>query len=87
VLADVRDGEGMEKEKVRKHCQEFLGIHPKGQMGKNEFIKFANIALGNSRKMKMKGMAKHDFGMYDLDQDGFVTFIELMVINHIMVNC
>jgi Ca2+-binding EF-hand superfamily protein len=77
---------GMEKEKVRKHCQEFLRVHPKGRMSKSEFIKFANIALQNSRKINMKGMAEHIFWMYDLDQDGFVTFIEFMVVYHIMVN-
>ena len=68
---------GMEKEKVRKHCQEFLRVHPKGRMNKSEFIKFANIALQNSIKINMKGMAK---------QDGLVTFIEFMVVYHIMVN-
>ena len=47
----------------------------------------ANIALQNSRKINIKGMAKHIFRkMYDLDQDGLVTFIEFMVVYHIMVN-
>ena len=76
----------MEKEKVRKHCQEFLRVHPKGRMSKNEFIKFANIALHNSRRINMKWMAEHIFWMYDLDQDGFVTFTEFMVVYHIMGN-
>merc|ERR1711892_237454 len=77
---------GMEKSKVRDHCQEFLKLHPKGRMNKMEFIKFIKMALKNTRKIEMKMMAEHIFRMYDSNQDGFVTFIEFMVVYHIMLN-
>eukprot|EP00092_Neocalanus_flemingeri_P014737 GFUD01015903.1.p1 GENE.GFUD01015903.1~~GFUD01015903.1.p1 ORF type:complete len:194 (+),score=72.25 GFUD01015903.1:100-681(+) len=77
---------GMEKEKVKEQCQVFCKTHPKGRMNKNEFADFAKIALKNTKKIDMKGMAEHIFRMYDTDQDGYVTFIEFMVVYNIMVN-
>ena len=55
-------------------------------MNKTEFIKFLKMALKNTRKIEMKMMAEHIFRMYDFNQDGFVTFIEFMVVYHIMLN-
>eukprot|EP00092_Neocalanus_flemingeri_P018863 GFUD01020426.1.p1 GENE.GFUD01020426.1~~GFUD01020426.1.p1 ORF type:complete len:194 (-),score=66.58 GFUD01020426.1:25-606(-) len=77
---------GMEKEKVKKQCQVFCKAHPKGRMKRNEFVDFAQIALKNTRKIDMQVMAEHIFRMYDTDQDGYVTFIEFMVVYNIMVN-
>ena len=75
---------GMTKEKADEHWQVFLKEHPKGRMNKNEFTKFAEIALKNSSKIDMKSMAKHIFRMYDSNQDGFVTFIEFMVVYNLI---
>merc|ERR1719378_1296948 len=77
---------GMAKERVVKHCQEFLKNHPKGRMNRKEFITFTNLALKNTRKIDIKSMAEHIFRMYDTDQDDHITFIEFMVIYNIMIN-
>ena len=77
---------GMEREKVNEHCQVFFKNHPKGRMNKNEFTKFAKIALKNSSKINMAVMSEHIFRMYDTDMDGFVTFIEFMVVYNLMLN-
>ena len=77
---------GMEREKVDQHCEEFLKTHPKGKMNRSEFNKFSKIALKNSSKVDMKEMADHIFRMYDTDQDGYVTFIEFMVVYNLMNN-
>ena len=77
---------GMAKERVVKHCQEFLKNHPKGRMNRKEFITFTNMALKNTRKIDIKSMAEHIFRMYDTDQDDHITFIEFMVIYNIMIN-
>ena len=55
-------------------------------MNKNEFTKFAKIAWKNSSKINMTVMSEHIFRMYDTDMDGFVTFIEFMVVYNLMIN-
>ena len=77
---------GMEKEKIKKYCREFLKAHPKGRMNKKEFIELTKLSLRNSTKINMQLMAGHIFRMYDSDNDGFITFIEFMVVYHTMVS-
>merc|ERR1711874_528669 len=77
---------GMDMDTVNKHCSEFLKDHPKGRMTRSEFTKFANIALKNTNKIDMKEMADHIFRMYDTDQNGYVTFIEFMVVYNLINN-
>ena len=86
LLDTFSKSSGLEKEKVKEHCQVFCKSHPKGRMNKDEFTKFAKTALKNSKKIDMKVMAEHIFRMYDTDQDGYVTFIEFMVVYNVMVN-
>ena len=77
---------GMERQTVDQYCEEFLKNHPKGRINRSEFSKFAKIALKNSSKVDMKEMSDHIFRMYDTDQDGYVTFIEFMVVYNLMNN-
>ena len=85
-IENLSKSSGLEKEKVKQQCQNFLADHPKGKMNKREFTKFSNIALANTRKIDMSKMAEHIFRMYDINRDGNVTFVEFMVVYGLMVN-
>jgi len=72
---------GMEKEEVKEAFQEFLELHPKGRMKHKDFLELMTKALPGKDAQKME---KHVFRMYDYNADGYIDFVEFMVIFHIM---
>ena len=72
---------GMSKEEVKKAFDSFIEEHPNGKMKKGDFSKMMALALPQKDVGKME---KHVFRVYDTNNDGFIDFVEFMVIFHIM---
>ena len=72
---------GMSKEEVKKAFDSFIEEHPNGKMKKGDFAKMMAQALPQKDAGKME---KHVFRVYDTNNDGFIDFVEFMVIFHIM---
>merc|ERR1712179_5511 len=72
---------GMSKEDVKKAFDSFIEEHPNGKMKKGEFAKMMAQALPQKDAGKME---KHVFRVYDTNNDGYIDFVEFMVIFYIM---
>ena len=72
---------GMDKEEVKKAFKCFVDEHPDGKMNKKEFTKMMSQALPKKDASKME---KHVFRAYDSNNDGYIDFVEFMVIFYIM---
>ena len=72
---------GMSKEDVKKAFDSFNKEHPDGKMKKGDFAKMMAQAL--PKKVASK-MGEHVFRMYDVNNDGYIDFVEFMVIFYIM---
>merc|ERR1712179_831649 len=70
---------GMSKEDVKKAFDSFIEEHPNGKMKKGEFAKMMAQALPQKDAGKME---KHVFRVYDTNNDGYIDFVEFMVILH-----
>ena len=73
----------MSKEDVKKAFDSFIEEHPDGKMNKGEFAKMMAQALPQEDASKME---KHVFRVYDTNNDGFIDFVEFMVIFFIMTD-
>merc|ERR1712048_1356872 len=74
-------GSGMEAESVKKAFDSFVSEHPNGKMKPVDFKKMMSAALPKKDAGKME---KHVFRIYDTNNDGYIDFVEFMVIFHIM---
>ena len=72
---------GMEAEEVKKAFEAFVGEHPDGKMRPADFKKMMSAAMPKKDAGKME---KHVFRIYDTNNDGYIDFVEFMVIFHIM---
>ena len=72
---------GMSKEDVKEAYDSFIEGHPNGKMKKEDFAKMMAQALPKNDACKME---EHYFRMYDTNNDGYIDFVEFMVIFHIM---
>ena len=72
---------GMSKEEVKKAFDSFIEEHPNGKMKKGDFAKMMAQALPQKDAGKME---KHVFRVYDTNNDGYIDFVEFMVIFYIM---
>merc|ERR1712055_1282585 len=75
-VAALVKSSGMEEAQVRESFEAFKEQHPNGKMKPKDF-----------REMMAKAMSKkekHVFRIDDSNNDGYIDFIEFMVIFHIM---
>merc|ERR1719346_594828 len=72
---------GMEKEEVKKAFDAFVAEHPNGKMKPKDFRTMMSQAMPKKDASKME---KHVFRVYDSNNDGYIDFVEFMVIFYIM---
>merc|ERR1739845_318725 len=74
---------GLEKEEVKKAFNNFVAEHPDGRMKPKAFREMMSQALPKKDASKME---KHVFRAYDSNNDGYIDFVEFMVIFYIMAD-
>merc|ERR1712228_343780 len=72
-----------EKEEVKEAFDSFIAEHPNGRMKRKEFTTMMSQALPKKEASKME---KHVFRAYDTNNDGYIDFVEFMVIFYIMAD-
>ena len=80
-IAALSESSGMEGGKIVEMFDTFIAESPKGRMKPKEFREFMSKALPEKDSNKME---KHVFRIYDANNDGFIDFVEFMIIFHIM---
>jgi len=74
---------GCSMEEIKETFNEFVLAHPTGKVSKQDFIKMMQKALPNKDATKMYD---HVFRVYDKDNNGFIDFVEFMVVYQIMAD-
>merc|ERR1711910_138447 len=72
---------GLGREQVKEAFDTFVAEHPNGRMKPKEFRSMMSQAMPKKDASKME---KHVFRVYDTNNDGFIDFVEFMVIFYIM---
>merc|ERR1712126_664520 len=72
---------GLDRTQVKNAFKEFVDEHPKGKMKPKDFRKMWSLAMPEKDASKME---KHVFRIYDDNNDGYISFVEFMMILHIM---
>merc|ERR1712142_1150742 len=72
---------GMTAQEVRDAFTGFVTEHPNGKMKPKDFRKLMSSALPKKDAAKME---KHVFRIYDTNGDGYVDFVEFMVVYFIL---
>lgn len=72
---------GMSEEDIKLKFSSFLKKYPDGKMDRDEFEELAKQLLPGAG---CGGMDRHAFRMFDANNDGYIDFIEFMVIFHTM---
>merc|ERR1711934_1080173 len=80
-VASLCETSGFEPLQVREAFNAFVKEHPKGRMKPKDFNKMMSKAMPNKDASKMQ---KHVFRIYDSNNDGYIDFVEFMIIFHIM---
>merc|ERR1712033_131074 len=71
----------MTQEEVKDTFNAFVAEHPNGKMKPKDFREIMSSALPKKDACKME---KHVFRIYDANNDGYVDFVEFMVVYIIM---
>merc|ERR1719466_457111 len=72
---------GLDQTQVKEAFNAFVAEHPNGCMKPKEFTAMMSQILPKKDASKME---KHVFRVYDTNNDGFIDFVEFMVIFYIM---
>merc|ERR1712193_378775 len=80
-IAALSKSSGMDAAQVKEHFAAFLESHPNGKMKPKEFREMVEKTMPKKDAGKME---KHVFRIYDSNNDGYIDFVEFMVIFHIM---
>ena len=80
IVDNISRSSGIEPQKIRTECQNFLKDHPAGNMSRRDFRKFLKIALP---KIDVKKMEENLFRMYDTNMDGVISMEEFLIVYHI----
>jgi len=72
---------GLDRTQIKKAFNEFVDEHPKGMMKPKDFREMMTLAMPARDAKKME---KHVFRAYDTNSDGYISFVEFMMIFHIM---
>merc|ERR1712179_467359 len=79
-VAALSKTSGLEPMQVREAFKTFVDEHPTGKMKPKDFNEMSK-AMPKKDASKMQ---KHVFRIYDSNNDGYIDFIEFMLIFHIM---
>merc|ERR1712180_450153 len=77
----LANSSGLDVVQVREHFDAFVAEHPNGKMKKKDFREMMSKALPKKDAGKME---KHVFRIYDTNNDGYIDFVEFMVVFYIM---
>merc|ERR1712012_635565 len=77
----LANSSGLDVVRVREHFDAFVAEHPNGKMKKKDFREMMSKALPKKDAGKME---KHVFRIYDTNNDGYIDFVEFMVVFYIM---
>merc|ERR1712002_361 len=80
-IATLCKSSGLDEAQVKEHFERFVEEHPEGRMKKKDFREMMQKALPSSEAAKME---KHMFRIYDVNDDGYIDFVEFMVVYYIM---
>ena len=80
-IAALSQSSGLDEAQVREAFNAFVTEHPNGRMKPKDFTAMMSQALPKKDASKME---KHVFRAYDTNNDGYIDFVELMVIFYIM---
>ena len=80
-IASLSQSSGLDRTQVKEAFDSFIAEHPNGRMKPKEFTKMMSQALPKKEASKME---KHVFRAYDTNNDGYIDFVEFMVIFYIM---
>merc|ERR1712179_83818 len=80
-IAALSKSSGMDEAQVKENFAAFLESHPNGKMKPKDFSEMMTKAMPKKDASKMQ---KHVFRIYDSNNDGYIDFIEFMLIFHIM---
>eukprot|EP00092_Neocalanus_flemingeri_P003079 GFUD01003288.1.p1 GENE.GFUD01003288.1~~GFUD01003288.1.p1 ORF type:complete len:196 (+),score=85.73 GFUD01003288.1:103-690(+) len=80
-ITTLSKSSGLDEVQVKEHFDRFVEEHPEGRMKKKDFREMMQQALPASQASKME---KHMFRVYDANDDGYIDFVEFMVVYYIM---
>merc|ERR1712212_161550 len=80
-IAALSQSSGLDEAQVKEAFNAFVTEHPNGRMKPKEFTAMMSQALPKKGASKME---KHVFRAYDTNNDGYIDFVEFMVIFYIM---
>merc|ERR1712033_90165 len=80
-IAALVKSSGLDEAQVKDAFDSFVAEHPNGKMKPKDFREMMSKALPSKDASKME---KHVFRIYDSNNDGYIDFIEFMIIFHIM---
>jgi len=82
-LKDFAETSGMDPSIVQQKFDDFVITNPNGKVSKKHFKMLMSEILPTIED-KMEKLGNHIFRVYDLNNDGYIDFIELMVVYHVM---
>merc|ERR1711999_60482 len=82
-VAALSKSSGLDETQVKQAFDAFITEHPDGKMKKKEFKEMMSKALPKKDASKME---KHVFRVYDTNNDGFIDFVEFMVVYYVMAD-
>merc|ERR1711892_1272460 len=80
-IAALSQSSGLDGAQVKEAFDAFVTEHPNGRMKPKDFKTMMSQALPKKDAGKME---KHVFRAYDTNNDGYIDFVEFMVIFYIM---
>lgn len=80
-IAALSKTSGLSAEQIQDKFSIFTSEHPNGKLNKKDFRKMISEALPKKDVSKME---KHVFRVYDTNKDGYIDFVEFMVVFHIL---
>ena len=72
---------GLTEKEVNETFTDFVAQHPDGKMKRKDFRELMSSALPKKDAGKIE---KHAFRIYDLNNDGYIDFVEFMVVFFIL---
>merc|ERR1711892_1600456 len=82
-ITTLSKSSGLDEVQVKEHFERFVEEHPEGRMKKKDFREMMEKALPKSDAGKME---KHMFRIYDVNDDGYIDFVEFMIVYYIMAD-
>jgi len=88
-LQDMATTSGMDPTKVQQKFDNFVRAYPNGKVSKTHFKTLMSESLLMSEalpktKQNMEKLTNHIFRVYDSNNDGYIDFVEFMVVYHVM---